>query len=233
MNKSNTSFNFDPIAGRYDLCNHLFSLGLDRRWRRVVVRTLGPQAYHRVLDLCCGTGDLVFAFAKYSSAPSITGLDISEAMIRRARQKQNSAWNDRIHWHVADAADTGLADASFDVVTCAFGLRNIPDRLGALREMRRLLRPGGQAAILDFSLPKSRLLRVPYWLYLRYFMPAAGALLFGNSSPLRYLAESVREWDETFDLAQAAAAGLECETQKPLTCGIVTLTILRRPQQHR
>lgn len=229
LDMSATNFDFDPIARRYDLCNHLFSLGLDRRWRRLTVRALRPGAGDRVLDLCCGTGDLVFAFARHSPAQSITGLDLSEAMLGRAREKTTPALKERLGWIGGDAAATGLADEAFDIVTCAFGLRNMPDRLAALREMRRLLRPGGRAAILEFSLPKSPLLRGPYLFYLRTLMPLGGRLLFVSRGPLDYLADSIMEWSRQFDLPRAAAeAGLEHLSRRSMTGGIVMLDILQR-----
>ncbi len=221
-------FDFGKIAGRYDLCNHLFSFGMDRLWRRAAVRLLDLRADERALDLCCGTGEVVFALARYSAAGEITGLDVSEAMIRRAQGKQPSGGGGRIRWIAGDAVRTGLGDQSFDAITCAFGLRNIPDRLAALREMSRLLRPGGRAAIMEFSLPSNRVLRGLYWLYLRFVMPAAGALLFGSRNPLIYLAESVRAWNDEFDFPKVCEqAGLSYARGYPLTCGIVRIHLLK------
>lgn len=230
-------FTFGQIAGRYDLCNRLCSAGLDLHWRRKTVRILSPQAGDKTLDLCCGTGELAFALAKHSPAASIIGLDISGEMIeqaekkRRCRQKRDPGLSGRIDWQIADAVQTGLPSQTFDLITCAFGLRNIPDRPAALREMHRLLRPAGRIGILEFSLPKNKFLRGLYWLYLRYVMPAAGVLLFARRKPLDYLAESIRTWNDTFDLPAACRqAGLTYVRAQSLTCGIVTLHLLKRQQ---
>lgn len=233
--QTSSHFEFEPIAGRYDLCNHLFSAGQDCRWRRLAVKKLSLQAGQKALDLCCGTGDLVFALAKYSPASEIVGLDVSEAMITRAEEKQRRLEKKipglagRVQWNVADAVQAGLPGQTFDCITCAFGLRNIPDRLAALREMHRLLRPGGKIAILEFSLPENKLLRGLYWIYLRYVMPAADALLFGSRKPFIYLAESIRTWNDEFDFPKVCQdAGLLYITAQSLTCGIVTLHLLKR-----
>jgi demethylmenaquinone methyltransferase/2-methoxy-6-polyprenyl-1,4-benzoquinol methylase len=223
----NCDFDFEKVAGRYDLCNHLFSAGLDRRWRKTAVKVLNPHEGEHVLDLCCGTGDLAFALAQHSPAASIIGLDISPAMIDRARKK-HPGLSGRIDWRIADAVQTGLPPQSFDLIACAFGLRNIPDRPAALCEMQRLLRPTGRIGILEFSLPKNKFLRGLYWLYLRYLMPAAGALLFAGPKPLVYLAQSIRDWNDRFDLPNACRqAGLVYLSAQSLSGRIVTLHLLQ------
>lgn len=230
-----TDFDFGQIAGRYDLCNHLFSMGIDRLWRRAAAGQIGLQAGSKALDLCCGTGDLTFALARYTPATEIVGLDISPAMIARAKEKQKRlekktpSLAGRIQWKVADALQTGLPEETFDGITCAFGLRNIPDRPAALREIHRLLRPGGRAVILEFSLPQNILLRGLYRVYLRMVMPAAGILLFRSREPLFYLARSIQQWNDEFDLlASCRRAGLDSLAAQPLTGGIVTLHRLKR-----
>jgi demethylmenaquinone methyltransferase/2-methoxy-6-polyprenyl-1,4-benzoquinol methylase len=221
-------FTFGQIAGRYDLCNRLCSAGLDRRWRKTAAKILNPQEAEQVLDLCCGTGELAFALARHSPAASIIGLDISREMIEQSQKKRDPALSGRIDWQVADAVQTGLPSQTFDLITCAFGLRNIPDHLAALSEMHRLLRPQGRIGILEFSFPKNKFLRGLYWLYLRYVMPAAGVLLFARRKPLDYLAESIRTWNDEFDLpAVCRQAGLTYVRAQSLTCGIVTLHLLQ------
>lgn len=228
-------FTFGQIADRYDLCNRLCSAGLDLHWRRKTAKILNPQEAEQVLDLCCGTGELAFALARHSPAASITGLDISPEMIEQSQkkhqrlQKRDLALSGRIDWRIADAVQTGLPTQSFDLITCAFGLRNIPDRPAALREMQRLLRPAGRIGILEFSLPKNKFLRGLYWLYLRYVMPAAGVLLFARRKPLDYLAESIRAWNDEFDLpAVCRQARLIYTEGRPMCGGIVTLHLLRK-----
>jgi demethylmenaquinone methyltransferase/2-methoxy-6-polyprenyl-1,4-benzoquinol methylase len=223
-------FDFENIAYRYDLCNHLFSAGLDRQWRKNTVKILNPQPAEQVLDLCCGSGDLAFALAEHSAASTIVGLDRSRAMRKQAvkkyqhRLKKQPTLAPRLRWETADALQTALPSATFDIITCAFGLRNIPDRLAALREMKRLLKPNGRIGI---SLPPNSFLRKCYWMYLRYGMPAAGLLLFRSRRPLLYLAESIRLWEE-FDLPEACRqAGLLYHAACPMSGGIVTLHLIK------
>lgn len=226
-------FDFENIAYRYDLCNHLFSAGLDRQWRKNTVKILNPQPAEHVLDLCCGSGDLAFALAEHSAASTIVGLDRSRAMIKQAvkkyqhRLKKQPTLARRLRWETADALQTALPSATFDIITCAFGLRNIPDRLAALREMKRLLKPNGRIGILEFSLPPNSFLRKCYWMYLRYGMPAAGLLLFRSRRPLLYLAESIRLW-EGFALPEACRqTGLLYHAACPMSGGIVTLHLIK------
>lgn len=216
-------FDFEPIASRYDLCNRLFSFGLDRRWRRTAAVFLNPQKGDRILDLCCGTGEMAAALARHQPDAAILGLDISPAMVERAQQKY-AALSDRISWRVADAVQTGLPAQSFDLITCAFGLRNLPEPLHALHEMKRLLKPSGTIGILEFSLPKNRIWRGLFWCYLRYGMPVASVCLFGKSNPLIYLAESIRKWNDELHLPDLCRrTGLSYLAGCSLCGGTVTL----------
>lgn len=230
MNEQNTQFVFDPMAAKYDRCNHIFSLGVDYRWRKKVVKAISPYPNQRVLDLCTGTGDVVFSFLKHSPIQDITGIDISESMIDLAQKKQirfgGKRWtnNKNIIWKVADAAQTGLASESFDAVTCAFGIRNIPNRTAALSEIYRLLNPKGKLGILEFSLPASPLLRFPYNFYLNRLMPLLGQWVVGDKDPLRYLAQSIGHWHTEVNFsAELAAAGFKLIRKTPLTSGVATL----------
>lgn len=132
---------FGKISGRYDLANHVLSLGVDLWWRRVLVRMSGVKAGESVLDMCCGTGDVAFAFAKYLDGLGIVGCDFSEEMVELARSKKRGG---DIEWKVADCCATDFGDAEFDVVSCAFGVRNFAELSKGLREMRRLLKNGGR-----------------------------------------------------------------------------------------
>ena len=235
MIKQKTKYDFDDIAARYDRCNHLFSLGVDHLWRREVIRTLNPKIHQRVLDVCTGTGDLAFAFLKHSHSKDVTGLDISEAMVDLAREKQDclasKPWiqNKKLHWQVADAADTKLESSSFDFVTCAFGIRNIPDRTTTLNEMFRLLKPNGKLCVLEFSLPSNSILRAAYRLYLNHIMPAAGRLVFGSKEPLDYLARSIHQWHTQVNFSlEMSQAGFTLVRKLPLSGGITTLWLARK-----
>lgn len=227
-----TCFDFDPVAERYDRCNHLFSLGIDHLWRKHLVKSLNAHPKQHVLDLCCGTGDVVFSFLKHGSVGNVTGLDISEPMIDLAQEKQirlsGKPWmrNKTISWKVADAATTGLEANQFDFVTCAFGIRNIPDRMAALQEIHRVLKPKGRLYILEFSLPASPLLRVPYQFYLGHIMPLLGKWVVGEKEPLQYLSQSIRRWHNEVDFtAELGKGGFKLIRKTPLTCGVATLWI--------
>ncbi|MCI0500046.1 MAG: ubiquinone/menaquinone biosynthesis methyltransferase [Planctomycetales bacterium] len=230
MNSQRTHFVFDPIADKYDRFNRLFSFGIDRGWRKKLVQMVQPHPNQQVLDLCCGTGEVVFSFLRHTLARTVTGADISETMIDFAQEKQirfsSRPWmqNKTIAWHVCDAAQTGLAPGSFDVVTCAFGIRNVPDRQAALGEMHRLLKSKGKLGILEFSLPAHPLGRTLYGFYLHRLVPRLGKCILGAPEPLHYLANSIQGWhDEANFAAELDKAGFKLIRKTPLTGGIATL----------
>jgi demethylmenaquinone methyltransferase/2-methoxy-6-polyprenyl-1,4-benzoquinol methylase len=225
-----THFVFDPMAARYDRCNHLFSVGIDHYWRRKLVESARVHAHQRVLDVCTGTGDVAYSFLKHSPVRHVTGVDLSESMIHLAMEKQilNSGkpWmkNKHLTWTVADAAETGLPDSGFDVVVCGFGIRNVRDRQAALNEMRRVLKTKGKLYILEFSLPPNPMLRGVYQFYLRRIMPIVGKWVVGAKEPLNYLGQSVCQWHTTVDFTKELhQSGFRLLSKTPLTGGIVTL----------
>lgn len=220
------------MAAKYDQCNHLFSLGIDRRWRRELVKSVNAHSRHHVLDLCCGTGDVVFSFLKHSPVQTIVGADLSELMIDLAREKQiylnSKRWmhHKKLVWKLTDAAYTGLETNSFDIVTCAFGIRNISDRTETLHEIRRLLKSKGKLGILEFSLPANSLVRFPYNFYLGRIMPWLGKWIIGTKEPLHYLARSIVHWHRDVDFSnELARAGFKLIRKTPLTGGVATLWI--------
>jgi len=232
MTKPKTKYDFDDISARYDRCNHLFSFGIDHLWRRHLVKSINAHPRQHVLDLCCGTGDVVFSFLKHGSVGHVTGLDISEPMIDLAQEKQirfcGNSWmrNKTLSWKVADAAQTGLESNTFDFVTCAFGIRNIPDRIAALIEMYRVLKPTGRLYILEFSLPGNPLLRVPYQFYLGRVMPLLGKWIVGEKKPLQYLSQSIRHWhDEVHFSTELGQAGFKLVRKTPLSGGVAALWV--------
>jgi demethylmenaquinone methyltransferase/2-methoxy-6-polyprenyl-1,4-benzoquinol methylase len=235
MSKPSTHFDFDDISVRYDRCNHLFSFGIDHLWRRHLVKSINAHPQQHVLDLCCGTGDVIFSFLKHGSVRNLTGVDISEPMIDLAQEKQicfsGNPWmqNKSLSWKVADAAQTGLESNRFDFVTCAFGIRNIPDRMATLKEIHRVLKPKGKLYILEFSLPANPLLRLPYQFYLGRIMPLLGKLVFGAKEPLQYLSQSIRHWhNEVHFSMELGQAGFKLIRKTPLTCGVAALWIAAR-----
>jgi demethylmenaquinone methyltransferase/2-methoxy-6-polyprenyl-1,4-benzoquinol methylase len=192
---------FAEIAPRYDLLNHLLSLNTDRRWRSFTVKKLAdvlsrPNA--RVLDLCCGTGDLAFKLAE--NAQTI-GLDFCHPMLVIGLEKLNSK-RLPVMLVEGDALCAPFADSSFDAVTIAFGLRNLEDTTAGLMEVYRLLKPGGRAAILEFSQPVVPIFRQLFNLYFRQLLPRIGGLISGSKFAYQYLPDSVKVFPNQQALAR-------------------------------
>ncbi|MCC6525857.1 MAG: bifunctional demethylmenaquinone methyltransferase/2-methoxy-6-polyprenyl-1,4-benzoquinol methylase UbiE [Polyangiaceae bacterium] len=183
---------FDRIAVRYDLMNRVLSLGSDVRWRHRMVAALGSPAPRSVLDLATGTGDVACLVARRLARAEVVGLDPSEGMLAVARQKARvRGLGDRVHFVGGDAEALPFESASFDAVTMAFGIRNVPDRRRAVGEMRRVLRPRGRALVLELCEPQGHLLSPLVRLWNRQVMPRLGALV-GAADAYAYLDRSIR-----------------------------------------
>jgi demethylmenaquinone methyltransferase / 2-methoxy-6-polyprenyl-1,4-benzoquinol methylase len=183
---------FSRLAWRYDLVNDIMSFGLHRRWKRHTVRLAlagRPRGAARVLDLCCGSGDLCF-LAEELGAGSITGADFTLPMLAVARTRRIASAR-KSRFVQADALRLPFPDRVFDIITISYGLRNIADLDAALREMRRLLAPGGRAVILDFGKPDNAVASALYRGFLRAMMPAVGWLFHGDPETYLYIPESL------------------------------------------
>jgi demethylmenaquinone methyltransferase / 2-methoxy-6-polyprenyl-1,4-benzoquinol methylase len=225
---------FDRIAHRYDLLNRVLSLGIDQRWRRRTVRALALDTVAgrgRVLDLATGTGDLALLVARSHAHIAVDGLDPSERMLDEARTKiRDAGLADRIKLVTGDAQSLPYPDGSFDGVTIAFGIRNVPDRALGLREMRRVTRPGGRVAVLELSEPGGGLLGRIARFHVRTVVPRIGALLSG-AREYRYLQESIAEFPSASEFAgMMGEAGLEPVRVIPLTLGVCHLYVGERPR---
>lgn len=221
---------FAEIAPRYDLVNRLLSGGIDILWRRTTVRRAPPPDGGAILDVCCGTGDLALTYAaKAPSNTRIVASDFCRPMLDRGEEKAAQAGR-AIEWVEADAMALPFADAEFDLVTVAFGLRNIADTARGLAEMARVTKPGGRLAILEFSLPQSTLVRQGYLWYFRNVLPRLGnAVARNGSDAYTYLNKSVEEFPSGERLAALVRnAGYQSVEMVPLTFGIATLTIATR-----
>jgi demethylmenaquinone methyltransferase/2-methoxy-6-polyprenyl-1,4-benzoquinol methylase len=184
---------FDRIAPFYDVMNKVMTAGLDRRWRKATIReTVKPG--DRVLDACCGTGDLAVA-ARAAGAGEIVGVDFSEQMLERARRK-----DPELEWIQADVLALPFEDASFDAVVVGFGVRNVEDLEAGIRELRRVLRPGGRLGILEITTPRGPL-KVFYKLWFDRIVPLLGRVLPGGDA-YTYLPASVRRFPGPEDLAE-------------------------------
>jgi len=181
--------NFDAIASRYDLTNRVLSLGIDLHWRRVAVRQLrGMPDDGTVLDLACGTCDLALEVLRQRPKARVVGADLSRVMLGLARRKVAQRPVSLVN---APAEALPFGDASFDAVTIAFGIRNVPDFRAGLNEMLRVLRPGGRACILEFSTPPSKLWWKAYNYYFFNVLPRIGGMITGREAAYRYLTDSV------------------------------------------
>jgi demethylmenaquinone methyltransferase / 2-methoxy-6-polyprenyl-1,4-benzoquinol methylase len=221
---------FHRVAPRYDLLNHLLSLNVDRYWRARTVRRLRPLAAQpdaRILDICCGTGDLLTALRRASSG-TVLGSDFCHPMLEAAGRKLAES-RLRAGLVEADALALPLPDGYLDLLTVAFGFRNLANYEKGLREMRRVLKPGGTAAILEFSTPPNRAFAAFYSFYSRHILPAIGGALSGDSGAYRYLPESVRKFPGAEELTDMLRqAGFEDVGFTRMTAGIVALHTGRR-----
>ena len=212
---------FDRIAPVYDAMNRAMTMGLDRRWRRLTAEAV-VRPGDRVLDACCGTGDLALAALRAGGA-QVTGLDFSDRMLERARRK-----SDAVEWVQGDMLALPFADASFDSVTVGFGIRNVEDLEAGLRELGRVLRPGGRVGVLEITRPRG-LLRPFFRLWLDVLVPLAGKVLPGGRA-YTYLPASVRRFPGPEDLAAVMKrAGFAVVRYRLLAGGVVAVHTGERP----
>jgi demethylmenaquinone methyltransferase / 2-methoxy-6-polyprenyl-1,4-benzoquinol methylase len=208
---------FDRIAPVYDAMNRVMTMGLDRRWRRLTAQ-LAVREGDRVLDACCGTGDLALADLK-AGAGSVVGLDFSPRMLERARRK-----SDAVEWLEGDVLALPFEDASFDAVTVGFGVRNVEDLEAGLRELRRVLRPGGRLGVLEITRPRG-LLKPFFRLWFDVLVPLLGKVLPGGQA-YTYLPASVRRFPGPEDLqAFMERAGFGSVAYRLLAGGIVAMHV--------
>jgi demethylmenaquinone methyltransferase / 2-methoxy-6-polyprenyl-1,4-benzoquinol methylase len=216
---------FTSIAPRYDLLNHVLSCNIDRLWWRRTAKLFAPilaRSDARVLDLCCGTGDMTFALLRQSgpTPARILGADFSHAMLQRASIKSAGT---SLCWAEADALNLPFADAQFDLLTAAFGFRNLADYDAGLREIFRVLRPGGECGILDFGEPGG-LVGKAYRVYFKHVLPALGTMISGVKGPYAYLPASVERFPAPEEmLDRMRRAGFREASWTPYTFGIAGL----------
>ena len=216
---------FNTISPRYDLLNHVLSMNVDRLWwwrtaRRF--RHILRRNESEVLDLCCGTGDMTFALYRQAkrSRAGITGADFAREMLRRAERKGKGK---PIRWVEADALHLPFPEQTFDLVTSAFGFRNLADYDAGLREILRVLRPNGELGILDFGEPKGAVRKV-YRFYFKQVLPRVGTMISGVRGPYAYLPASVEKFPDPSEMLQRMqAAGFRRLKYTPYTFGIAGL----------
>lgn len=216
---------FGRIADSYDSFNLLSSMGIDRTWRKAAVRAAKLTTGMRVLDLCAGTGDLSIALARTGLPREVVGTDFSPEMLAVAERKVEEFQGSAISFSVADAQQLPFADNSFDVVTVAFGVRNLPDRMANFREVHRVLKPGGRYVILEFSRPPFGPWRGVYHFYLRNVIPTLGGMLSGGDrESFQYLNDSILRFPDQPKLAsELRSAGFCAIDWANHTGGIVAI----------
>lgn len=220
---------FTSIAPRYDLLNHVLSFNIDRMWWRRTARAFShilACSDARILDICCGTGDMTFALRRRAgkSSARILGADFSHAMLQRAAGKSSSAPDNLSpSWIEADALSLPFPSAHFDLVTSAFGFRNLADYNAGLNEIIRVLRPGGECGVLDFGEPKG-LMGAVYRIYFKQVLPRVGTMISGVRGPYAYLPASVERFPPPEEmLARMKRAGFAEANWTPYTFGIAGL----------
>lgn len=216
---------FSSIAPRYDLLNHVLSFNVDRLWWKRTARTFAhilSQPEPQILDLCCGTGDMAFALHRQSgkSSPTILGADFSHAMLQRAGNKSAGT---PLRWVEADVLRLPFPDGHFDLITSAFGFRNLANYDAGLREIMRVLCPGGEFGILDFGEPQGVIGNF-YRIYFKHVLPAIGTFISGVKGPYAYLPSSVARFPEPSEMIERMRQiGFREASWSPYTFGIAGL----------
>ncbi len=215
---------FNNIAGKYDFLNHFLSLGIDKGWRKKAIAEIAKVQPKTILDVATGTGDLAIAASKLNPE-KIIGIDIAAQMLDVGRQKlKEKGLDELITMQVGDSEALPFADNSFDAITCAYGVRNFEHLEEGLKEMCRVMRPGGKLAILEFSHPKKFPVKQGYQFYFKYILPTLGKLVSKHSTAYSYLPESVMAFPEGQRFCDILAqCGFKEPKACPLTFGITTL----------
>jgi len=222
---------FDAIAGRYDFLNHALSAGIDRRWRRLAVRSLALTGKERLLDVCTGTADVAIAArAARPGAARVVGVDFAGAMLGVGQEKVTRAgFGGSIAFVRGDATRLPVADRSVERATVAFGIRNVEDVASACAELHRVLTPGGRLAVLEFAIPTLPGVRGAYLWYFKHILPRLGRLISRHRAAYSYLPESVSAFQPPAELVKLLRhAGFQDVTADPLSLGIVFLYTARK-----
>ena len=224
---------FAQIAGRYDRLNHLLSCNIDRYWRRRTVSLVPPSGSAPILDLCTGTGDLALAYRRLTGGTvPVVGADFCGEMLRLATAKQSKqGLSGSLAFLEADAMQLPFADSLFQIVSVAFGLRNVEDMDVGLREMTRVCQPGGKVAVLEFSMPQSQPWKGAYGMYFRHVLPRIGQWLARNDhDAYEYLPTSVGAFPSGSEfLEHMHQVDLRNTRAYPLTFGVATLYVGEKP----
>ncbi|MDE6262376.1 MAG: bifunctional demethylmenaquinone methyltransferase/2-methoxy-6-polyprenyl-1,4-benzoquinol methylase UbiE [Muribaculaceae bacterium] len=222
---------FDSIAPAYDFMNRAMTLGIDKLWRKKAVKMVARTAPKKILDVATGTGDLALTLARAIPDCMITGVDLSEGMIAVGREKIIKAGlTDRITLEAADCLALPFQDDEFDALTVAYGVRNFADIPAGLKEMNRVIRPGGMVCIIELSTPVNPIIKPLYRLYTRGVIPLVGRLVSKDTRAYSYLPESIEAVPQREKmLALMEAAGFTDAAFRPLTFGVCTIYTAVKP----
>lgn len=216
---------FDRISPKYDRLNHLLSLNIDKVWRRKTAKAVAKCQPKNILDLATGTADLAITLAKHNPKAHIVGMDISEKMLEKGKEKvKQQGFESQIELRLGDAASLPFGDNSFDAVTVAFGVRNFENRTRSLAEIHRVLKPNGMVYILEFSMPEKFPIKQLYRLYFKHILPKIGGMVSKDASAYTYLPNSVEQFPQPSDFMQELSSqGLIRATMRHFCFGIATL----------
>ena len=223
----NVAAMFNSIAAKYDFLNHFLSLGIDKLWRRCLVKQLAKSNPRQVLDIATGTGDLAIQLAKHHKSVNITGVDISENMLSIGREKiLKRKLEGRINLKQANSLSLPFANGEFDAAMVAFGVRNFEDLSKGITEVHRVLKDGGSLYVLEFSMPSRFPMRNLYRFYFRRVLPFVGGIVSGSKSAYTYLPESVFAFPEKEKFVEIMAnAGFKNCSYKRLTFGVASIYV--------
>lgn len=222
---------FSDIPPHYDLINHIATLGLDSRWRNALARKCLENSPSKMLDLCCGTGDLALTVAKFSNGSTeITGLDFSEEMLKVAAQKATKRNAPSVNFVYGDAGCMPFEDGTFDSVGISFGFRNLtyanPAAKKHLSEILRVLKKGGRFVIAETSQPNSKFVRFFFHLYMKLFVAPVGILISKNKPAYRYFAKSTCEYYDRHQIKKLLLeAGFQSVEYKPMMLGASSIVL--------
>ena len=216
---------FDNIAPTYDLLNHSLSLGIDRRWRRAAINSLKPFRPQHILDVATGTGDFAILAAQELKPQTLLGVDLSEGMMQVGREKVlRAGLQDVVSFQREDCLSLSFADDSFDALTVAYGIRNFSDLDQGLREMRRVLKPGGRLVIIELTAPRRFPMRQLFWLYSHVYMPTLGRIVSRDRQAYKYLPATMEAFPQGEQMQEILSrAGFHDVQFRRFTFGLSTL----------
>lgn len=222
---------FEKIYNRYDFMNSVISFQRHKAWRKNVMAKMNVRQGESALDVCCGTGDWSFALAeKVGPRGKVVGLDFSKNMLSVGEKKLTERPTEQLSFIYGNAMELPFEDSAFDYVTIGFGLRNVPDYMTVLKEMRRVVKPGGKVVCLETSQPTVPVIRQLYYFYFKFIMPVFGKLLAKSYDEYAWLHESAKDFPGKKQLAEMFAdAGLENISVKSFTFGVAAMHMGRKP----